>query len=83
MSPTSYQTAPSRDMILLNMLFKKSMAEEEGFEPPRGHPPAGFQDQSLQPDLGIPPEIKKLIIKKIGGPGRIRTCDLPVMSREL
>ena len=32
------------------------MAEEEGFEPPRGLPPAGFQDQSLQPDLGIPPE---------------------------
>ena len=31
------------------------MAEEEGFEPPRGFPPAGFQDQSLQPDLGIPP----------------------------
>ena len=33
------------------------MAEEEGFEPPRDHSPAGFQDQSLQPDLGIPPYI--------------------------
>ncbi len=33
------------------------MAEEEGFEPPRLLQPAGFQDQSLQPDLGIPPTI--------------------------
>lgn len=31
------------------------MAEEEGFEPPLGRPTAGFQDRSLQPDLGIPP----------------------------
>ena len=31
------------------------MAEEKGFEPLRRFRPAGFQDQSLQPDLGIPP----------------------------
>jgi hypothetical protein len=31
------------------------MAEEEGFEPPRLLQPVGFQDRSLQPDLGIPP----------------------------
>ena len=31
------------------------MAEKEGFEPPRRFRPAGFQDRSLQPDLGISP----------------------------
>ena len=31
------------------------MAEKEGFEPPRRCRPPGFQDQSLQPDLGISP----------------------------
>ena len=46
MSPTSYQ--------LLYSAFKK-MAEEEGFEPPRLLHPVGFQDRSLQPDLGISP----------------------------
>ena len=45
MSPTSYQTAPSRD-------YK----EDVGFEPTRGqNPPDGFQNRSLQPDLGNPP----------------------------
>ena len=39
------------------MVFK-ILAEEEGFEPPRRFRPAGFQDQSLQPDLGIPPNIQ-------------------------
>ena len=29
--------------------------EKEGFEPPRLLHPVGFQDQSLQPDLGISP----------------------------
>ena len=33
------------------------MAEKEGFEPPRRCRPAGFQDQSLQPDLGISPHL--------------------------
>ena len=46
MSLASYQTALLRDVV---------MAEEEGFEPPLGCPTAGFQDRSLQPDLGIPP----------------------------
>ena len=32
------------------------LEEVEGFEPPRdSSPPVGFQDRSLQPDLGIPP----------------------------
>ena len=35
------------------------MAEEEGFEPPRALTPVGFQDRSLQPDLGIPPLFTK------------------------
>ena len=34
---------------------KKKMAEKEGFEPPRLLHPVGFQDRSLQPDLGISP----------------------------
>ena len=36
---------------------KKKMAEKEGFEPPRLLHPVGFQDRSLQPDLGISPFI--------------------------
>ena len=34
---------------------KIEMAEKEGFEPPRRRRPPGFQDRSLQPDLGISP----------------------------
>ena len=37
------------------------MAEEAGFEPARALTPVGFQDRSLQPDLGIPPFISKVI----------------------
>ena len=33
------------------------MAEKEGFEPPRRRRPPGFQDRSLQPDLGISPHL--------------------------
>ena len=51
MSPTSYQAALSRDII-----YKQVMAEKEGFEPPRRRRPPGFQDRSLQPDLGISPK---------------------------
>ena len=36
------------------------MAEKEGFEPPRRRRPPGFQDRSLQPDLGISPYIDML-----------------------
>ena len=35
----------------------KKMVEKEGFEPPRLLHPVGFQDRSLQPDLGISPFI--------------------------
>ena len=52
MSPTSYRTAPSRDIIK-----QIQMAEKEGFEPPRRFRPPGFQDRSLQPDLGISPQM--------------------------
>ena len=41
-----------RYIKLLNWI---TMAEEEGFEPPRLLCPVGFQDRSLQPGLGIPP----------------------------
>ena len=37
--------------------YKKLMAEKEGFEPPRRRRPPGFQDRSLQPNLGISPHI--------------------------
>ena|GEM_PF-1531066 len=77
MSPTSYQLLHSA--ILINLL-----AEEEGFEPPRAFAPLGFQDRPLQPDLGIPPlSIYIYSNQKGGGPSRTRTCDQPVMSREL
>lgn len=34
-------------------------ADREGFEPSHGnHPPTGFQDRTLQPDLGISPKNK-------------------------
>ncbi len=33
------------------------LAEKEGFEPPRRRRPPGFQDRSLQPDLGISPKM--------------------------
>ena len=52
MSPTSYQAALLRDIKLW-------MAEKEGFEPPRRLRPVGFQDRSLQPDLGISPIFTK------------------------
>ena len=45
--------------------------------PARFDPPVGFQDRSLQPDLGIPPDIYN------GGPCRTRTYDRTVMSRLL
>ena len=53
MSPTSYRAALLRDII-----HKQLMAEKEGFEPPRRRRPPGFQDRSLQPDLGISPKIR-------------------------
>ena len=54
MSPTSYRTAPSRD---------KLNGGEKGIRTPAplSRPP-GFQDRSLQPDLGIPPTL----VPKVG-----------------
>ena len=46
MSPTSYQTAPSRDI--------NGGGKGIRTPAPLARPP-GFQDRSLQPDLGIPP----------------------------
>ena len=49
MSPASYRAAPSRDNI-------NNYGGGKGIRTPAplSRPP-GFQDQSLQPDLGIPP----------------------------
>ena len=44
------------------------MAEEAGFEPARAFTPVGFQDRSLQPDLGIPPLFSKLLNFKLVDP---------------
>ena len=41
------------------------MAEKEGFEPPRRRRPPGFQDRSLQPDLGISPRFFQIRIDYI------------------
>ena len=43
--------------------YKNKVAEKEGFEPPRRFRPPGFQDRSLQPDLGISP---KIMVPKAG-----------------
>ena len=49
MSPASYRTAPSRDDI-----YNTGGGKGIRTPAPVTRPP-GFQDQSLQPDLGIPP----------------------------
>jgi hypothetical protein len=50
MSPTSYRTALPRD----NRNIKNGGGR--GIRTPaRFDPPVGFQDRSLQPNLGIPP----------------------------
>ena len=51
MSPTSYRAAPSRDKYIKN---KYGGGKGIRTPAPLSRPP-GFQDQSLQPDLGIPP----------------------------
>ena len=49
MSPTSYRTAPSRDI--------NQIGGGKGIRTPAPLArPSGFQDRSLQPDLGIPPK---------------------------
>ena len=53
MSPTSYLTAPPRDVI----------GGGKGIRTPAPFArPPGFQDRSLQPDLGIPPTL----VPKVG-----------------
>ena len=47
---------PSCSIPRYDLTIKQFMAEKEGFEPPRRRRPPGFQDRSLQPDLGIPPK---------------------------
>ena len=54
MSPASYRAAPSRDIIDGGGKGIRTPA-------PLSRPP-GFQDRSLQPDLGIPP----LMVPKVG-----------------
>ena len=54
MSPTSYRAAPSRDKINGGGKGIRTPA-------PLSRPP-GFQDRSLQPDLGIPP----IMVPKVG-----------------
>ena len=51
MSPTSYQAAPSRDIILIKSGGGKGIRT-----PAPISRPFGFQDRPLQPDLGIPPK---------------------------
>ena len=50
--------------------------------PARFDPPVGFQDRSLEPDLGIPPKYNEQKLCK-SGPCRTRTYDRSVMSRVL
>ena len=52
--PPGYE--PGELPLLYSAILKK-MAEEAGFEPARALTPVGFQDRSLQPDLGISPFI--------------------------
>ena len=57
MSPTSYQTALLRDINKIVNGGGKGIRTPA----PLARPP-GFQDRSLQPDLGIPP----LVVPKAG-----------------
>jgi hypothetical protein len=63
MSPTSYQTAPPRD----NKNIHRDYGGGRGIRTPaRYDPPVGFQDRSLQPDLGIPPHYLKILVDLVG-----------------
>jgi hypothetical protein len=56
MSPTSYRAAPPRDSNKSKNGGGKGIRTPAGFDSP-----VGFQDRSLQPDLGIPPKYIQLI----------------------
>jgi hypothetical protein len=51
--------------------------------PARFNPPVGFQDRSLQPNLGIPPFFLKKLYKYFNSGGGDRTPDLTGMNRTL
>ena len=53
--PLGYEPNELPDCSIPRYKPNKLMAEKEGFEPPRRFRPPGFQDRSLQPDLGISP----------------------------
>ena len=54
--PTTFGLWARRATKLLHpAILIIQVAEKEGFEPPRRFRPPGFQDRSLQPDLGISP----------------------------
>ena len=75
MSPTSYQAALFRD--IWNSLYL-SYGGGKGIRTPAPISwPPGFQDRSLQPDLGIPP-----IIFKVGAPDRTWT-DMSFYTRRI
>ena len=59
--PTTFGLWARRATKLLHSAMINILAEKEGFEPPRRCRPPGFQDQSLQPDLGISPYINNVI----------------------
>ena len=57
------------------------MAEEEGFEPPRrSHALSVFKTDPFSRTWVF---LRMFYWDVNGGPGRTRTCDRPVMSREL
>ena len=53
MSPTSYRAAPSRDNFILGKHIPKGGLGIRTLA--RFYTSDGFQDRSLQPDLGNPP----------------------------
>ena len=71
-----------KELIILNQHYcYKENGGGRGIRTPAGFDsPVGFQDRSLQPNLGIPPYT---VISNTGGPCRTRTCDRTVMSRLL
>ena len=59
MSPTSYRAAPSRDNFILGNHIPKGGLGIRTLA--RFYTSDGFQDRSLQPDLGNPPKKVDLV----------------------
>ena len=55
--PPGYEPGELPNCSIPRYNIQTIMAEKEGFEPPRRRRPPGFQDRSLQPDLGISPKL--------------------------